>query len=104
MTPSSRGLSQRGHAVQKSSSPEPQMKAPVLDPLCEGPWIGLVCLSSCFHFEQFCWHIKTCRETHLDRLYYPGRLQYPPPGDGNRLGSQKKRKFREILLVCCHCR
>lgn len=70
------------------------MKAPVVNPLCEGPWIGLACLSPCFHFEQYCWQIKTYKETHLDRLYCPGCLEYPSPHDGNRLGSQKKKEVQ----------
>lgn len=52
-------------------------------------------LSLCFHFEQYCQQIKTYQETHLDRLYYPGCLENPPPRDGNRLSSQQKKKKKK---------
>jgi len=102
MAPVCCDLSQHGCVIRESSSLEPQMRAPVWDHLCEKPQMGLVCSSPCFHFEQQCRQMKTNKETYLDRLYYYGRLVYPPPPDRDRLGSQKKRRFREILVVCCH--
>lgn len=61
--------------------------------------------SPCFRFKQYWWQMKTYKETHLDRLYYFSGLMcpLPPVTIGLAAKKKKKRRFREILLFCCHC-